>query len=146
MKSFFSKRYIIFKLINHIINRIRIAMNVFRRFSISSILYVFYNANLIDWCINLQIDIIEANFINDINILVINNSIEKNVLTLKLIHVEFCMFWAHQHNSLFASTKYEFIHFKRFSISFDSKLILRIFDHQIVFVFKFKYFEIIMKN
>jgi hypothetical protein len=48
MKSFFSKRYIIFKLIDHIIDCIRTVINVFQRFSMSSILYVFFNANLID--------------------------------------------------------------------------------------------------
>jgi hypothetical protein len=135
VKSFFSKRYIIFKLMNHIINRIRIAISVSQEFSMLLIFYVFYNANLINWCINSQTDIIEADFINDINILVMSDTIEKNVLTLKTIHVELCMIWAHQHDSLFVSTKYEFIHFKRFSIWFDSKLILRILEHQISFVF-----------
>jgi hypothetical protein len=48
VKNFLSKRYIIFKLINHIINRICITENVFQKFSMSFIFYVFYNANLID--------------------------------------------------------------------------------------------------
>jgi hypothetical protein len=112
----------------------------------SSILYVFYNANLIDWCINSQIDIIEASFINDINILVVNDLIENNVLILKTIHVELCMIWAQQHDSFFVSIKYELIHFKRFSFSSNSKMILRIFDHQIIFFFKCKYSEMMMNN
>jgi hypothetical protein len=131
---------------NHIIDCIRIAINVLQESSMSSILYVFYNANLINWCIILQIDIIEADFIDDINILMMNNSVEKNVLTLKSIHVEFCMIWTHQHDSFFVSTKYELIYFKRFLVLFDSKLILRILDHQISFVFKCKYLEIVMNN
>jgi hypothetical protein len=45
VKSFFSKRYIILKLINHIIDRIRIVIDVSQRFFMSLILYVFYNAN-----------------------------------------------------------------------------------------------------
>ncbi len=48
IKSFFSKRYIILKLINHIIDRIRIVINVFQKSFMSFIFYVFYNANLID--------------------------------------------------------------------------------------------------
>jgi hypothetical protein len=146
MKSFLSKRYIILKLINHIINRIRIIINVFQRFSMSSIIYVFYNANLIVWCINSQIDIIKANFINDINILIVSDSIQENVLSLKAIHVESCMIWAHQHDSFFVSIKYEFIHFKRRFVSSDSKMICRIFDNQIVFFFKCKYLELIINN
>jgi hypothetical protein len=133
-------------LMNHIIDRICIAVNVFQEFSMSSILYVFYNANLINWFINSQIDIIEADFIDDINILVMSDTFEENVLTLKSIHFELCMIWAHQHDSFFVSTKYELIHFKRFSVSSDSKLILRIFEHQIVLVFKCKYLEIMMNN
>jgi hypothetical protein len=109
MKNFLSKRYIILKFIDHIIDRIRTVINISQKFSMSSILYVFYNANLIDWCINSQIEIIETSFIDDINILVMNNSMKENVLILKTIHVEFCMIWAHQHDSLFVSIKYKVI-------------------------------------
>jgi hypothetical protein len=146
MKSFFSKRYIILKLVDHIIDRIHTIIDVFQKSSMFSILYVFYNANLIDWCINSQIDIIEASFIDDINILVINDSVEENVLILKTIHVEFCMIWVQQHDSFFVSIKYELIHFRRFSFSSDSKMILRILNHQIVFFFKCKYLEMMMNN
>jgi hypothetical protein len=133
MKSFFSKRYIILKLIDHIIDRIRIVINVFQRSSISSILYVFYNANLINWCINSQIDIIDADFIDDINILIVNDSTKKNVIFLKTIYAKSCMIWAHQYDSLFVSIKYELIHFRRFFVSSDLKMILQMFDHQIAF-------------
>jgi hypothetical protein len=146
MKSFLSKRYIILKLIDHTTDRIRTIINVSQKSSMSSILYVFYNANLIDWCINSQTDIIAADFIDDINILVMKNSIEENVLSLKTIHVESCMIWAHQHDSLFVSIKYELIHFRRLFASSDSKLILRIFDHQIVLFSKIKYLEMMMNN
>jgi hypothetical protein len=95
VESFFSKKYIIFKLIHHIINRIRTIRNFSQKSSMLSILYVFYNANLINWCINSWIDIIEADFIDDINMLIMNDLIEKNVVSLKAIHVESCMIWAH---------------------------------------------------
>jgi hypothetical protein len=146
VKSFFSERYIILKLIDHIIDRIRIVINVFQKFSMSSILYVFYNANLIDWCINSQIDIIDADFIDDINILIMSDSAKENVIFLKAIHAESCMIWAHQHDSLFVSIKYEFIHFRRFFVSSNSKMILRISDHQIAFFFKCKYLEMMINN
>jgi hypothetical protein len=112
----------------------------------SLILYIFYNANLIDWCINLQVEIIEANFINDIKILIMSESTEKNVVSLKTIHVESCMIWTHQHESLFISIKYKLIHFRRLFASSDSKMILRIFDHQIVLFSKCKYLEMMMNN
>jgi hypothetical protein len=146
IKSFFSKRYIILKLIDHIIDRIRIVIDVSQRFFMSLILYVFYNANLIDWCINSQAEIIEADFINDIKILIMSESIEENVVSLKTIHVESCMIWAHQHESLFVSIKYELIHFKRLFVSSSSKMILRIFNHQIAFFSKCKYLEVMMNN
>ncbi len=146
MKNFLSKRYIILKLIDHITDRIRTVIDVFQKSSMSSILYVFYNATLIDWCINSQTDIIAADFIDDINILVMRNSIEENVLSLKIIHVQSCMIWAHQHDSLFVSIKYELIHFKRLFASSDSKMIFRILDHQIVFSSKCKYLDVMMNN
>jgi hypothetical protein len=144
VKSFFFERYIILKLIDHIIDRIRIVINVFQRFSMSSILYVFYNADLIDWCINSQINIIEANFIDDIKILIMSDSVEENVVSLKTIHVESCMIWAHQHDSLFVSIKYELIHFRRLFALSNSKMILRILDYQIASSFKCKYLKMIM--
>jgi hypothetical protein len=146
VESFFSKRYIIFKLIDHITDRIRTIINVSQRFSMSSILYVFYNANLIDWCINSQIDIIEADFIDDINILIVSDLAEENVVSLKTIHVESCIIWAHQHDSLFVSIKYELIHFRRLFVSSNSKMILRISDHQIALFFRCKYLEMMMNN
>jgi hypothetical protein len=112
----------------------------------SFILYVFYNANLIDWCINSQFEIIEADFIDDIKILIMSELTEENVVSLKTIHVESCMIWAHQHESLFISIKYELIHFRRLFVSSNSKMILRIFDHQIVLFFKCKYLEMMMNN
>ncbi len=146
VENFLSKKYIIFKLINHITNRIRTIINLSQKSSMSSIPYVFYNANLIDWCINSQIDIIEANFIDDINILIMSDSTEENVVSLKTIHVESCMIWTHQHDSLFVSIKYELIHFRRFFVSSDSKMILRILNHQIALFFKCKYLEMMMNN
>jgi hypothetical protein len=62
-----------------------------------------------------------------------SESIEENVVSLKTIHVESCMIWAHQHESLFVSIKYELIHFRCFLASSNSKMTLRISDHQIVF-------------
>jgi hypothetical protein len=146
VENFFSKRHIILKLIDHIIDHKRIVIKISQKSSMSSIFYVFYNANLIDWCINSQIDITEVDFIDDIDNLVMKNSIEENVVSLKAIHVDSCMTWAHQHDSLFVSIKYELIHFKLFFASSNSKMILRIFDHQIVFFFKRKYLEIMMNN
>ncbi len=146
MKSFLSKRYIILKLINHITDRIRTVINVSQKSSMSSILYVFYNANLFDWCINSQADIIATNFIDDINILVVKNSVEENVLSLKTIHVELCMIWAYEHDSLFVSIKYELIHFRRLFASSNSKMILKILDHQIALSFKCKYLDVMMNS
>jgi hypothetical protein len=47
VKNFFAKRYIILKLMNHIIDCICIAVNVLQEFSMLLIFDIFYNANLI---------------------------------------------------------------------------------------------------
>jgi hypothetical protein len=72
--------------------------------------------------------------------------IEKNVVSLKAIHVELCMIWIHQHESLLISIKYKLIYFKRFLVSLNSKMTLRILDHQIVFFFKCKSLKMMMNN
>jgi hypothetical protein len=56
------------------------------------------------------------------------------------------MIWAHQHDSLFVSIKHELIHFKRFFVSSNSKMIFRILDHQITLSFKCKYLDVMMNN
>ena len=85
---------------------------------ISSILFLFFNASLIEKCNALRIKIEVLDFINDINILVYDRFIEEICKTLSKTH-DVCAKWARTHDAMFASEKYELTHFTRKSRKFN---------------------------
>jgi len=64
--------------------------DISQRFLISLILFLFFNASLIEKCKALKIKIEVLNFINDINILVYNRFTEEICRTLSKAH-DVCM-------------------------------------------------------
>ena len=103
----------------------KINVNISQRFFISSILFLFFNASLIEKCKALRIKIKVLNFINDINILAYNRFIEEICRTLSRVH-NVCMKWACTHDATFASEKYEFTHFIRKSKRFNMMISIQI--------------------
>ncbi len=92
--------------------------DISQRFFISLILFLFFNASLIEKCEALKIKIKVLDFINDINILTYNKFIEEICRTLSKAH-DICAKWARTHDATFASEKYELTHFIRKSKKFD---------------------------
>ncbi len=64
----------------------KINADIFQEFLILSILFLFFNASLIEKCKALKIKIEVLNFINDINILVYDKFIKEICKTLSKIH------------------------------------------------------------
>jgi len=85
---------------------------------ISSILFLFFNASLIEKCEALRIKIEVLDFVNDINILVYDRFTEEICRTLSKAH-DVCAKWACTHDTTFASEKYKLTHFTRKSKRFD---------------------------
>jgi hypothetical protein len=79
---------------------------------ISPILYLFYNADLLDICNNIQLRTSPTGFVDDVGILVYGESTEGNCRNLERLHTA-CATWAERHGSRFATEKYELIHFSR---------------------------------
>lgn len=77
---------------------------------ISPILYLFYNADLIEGCKTEDTEAV--GYIDDVSILAIGPSSSRNCKTLKGIHRE-AEKWAQKHGSQFGPAKYELIHFTR---------------------------------
>ncbi len=92
--------------------------DIFQEFLISSILFLFFNASLIEKCKALRIKIEVLNFVNDIKILVYDRFIEEICKTLSKTH-DVCAKWAWTHDATFASEKYELTHFIRKSRKFN---------------------------
>ena len=100
----------------------KINADISQRFFISSILFLFFNASLIEKCKALRIKIEVFNFVNDINILAYDRFIEEICRTLSRVH-NVCTKWAYIHDETFASEKYEFMHFIRKSKRFDMMIV-----------------------
>ncbi|QKX57721.1 uncharacterized protein TRUGW13939_04840 [Talaromyces rugulosus] len=77
---------------------------------LSPILYLFYNADLIDACKTENTEAV--GYIDDASILAVGPTAQHNCKTLKVIHRK-AEKWALQHGSQFAPAKYELVHFSR---------------------------------
>ena len=142
--SFFSKRYIIFKLVNYIINKIKIKIELSQDFFVSFILYLFYNAELLETCTDESLKTATSDFVNDVAIMTIDSTKTDTLEALRKSH-EKTIKWAKTHESVFASTKYQLIHFKK-NISVSLELFFRLSNHFVNFEKKCKYLRIIMNS
>jgi len=99
--------------------------DILQRFLISLILFLFFNASLIEKCEALEIKIEVLDFVNDINILIYDKITESICKLLSQAH-DVCTKWAWTHDVTFASEKYELTHFIHKSKRFDMTVSLRI--------------------
>jgi hypothetical protein len=77
---------------------------------VSPILYLFYNADLINACKTEDTEAV--GYIDDVSILAVGPTAQRNYKTLKGIHW-MAKQWAVQHGSQFAPAKYKLVHFTR---------------------------------
>ena len=85
---------------------------------ISPILYLFYNADLLEICERPGTNTSALGFVNDVNVLAYGKSTEENCRTLERIHRK-CELWAARHGSVFAPDKYKLIYLSRNPKKFD---------------------------
>ena len=108
--SFLSDRSSILKLQEYTAPSAPIQTGIPQGSPLSPILYLFYNADLIEAC---KTEVTEAvGYIDDASILAVGPSAQRNCKTLKAIH-RTAEKWALQHGSQFAPAKYELVHFTR---------------------------------
>ena len=68
---------------NHIMTKRKINVSISQKSSFFSMLYLFYNANLLKSCENVRLRFNVIKFVNDINILIYNESTERNCEILR---------------------------------------------------------------
>lgn len=108
--SFLSERLTILKLREYTSESTPVQERIPQGSRLSPILYLFYNADLIEAC---QTDKTEAvGYIDDVSILAIGPSAPSNCRTLKVAYIK-AQDWAKKHGSQFAPTKYELVHLNR---------------------------------
>ena len=93
--------------------------------TLSPILFLFYNAELLDICNQPRQRLSAVGFADDVNILTYGRSTEINCHTLEHIHSR-CLDWATRFGMSFAPAKYELIHFTRHRTKFNLQVSLNL--------------------
>ncbi len=102
-------------------------VDISQKSSVSSILYLFYNADFLKLLKQSSRKIAIIDFVDDINILTYDISTVENCRLLEKMH-EHCLLWSRRHEAAFASIKYELIHLVRNTAKFDMQTSIRICD------------------
>ena len=141
--SFLDDRKSTLAMNNHHIESFRVQTNISQKSSISFILYLFYNANLLNICERANVKVNELKFVNDVNLLIYDKSIVKNCTTIKNLHKKFET-WARRHECIFAFVKYQLIHLTKNFKKFDMTISINIVNNEInsIFVIKMLDFHI----
>ena len=79
---------------------------------LSPILFLFYNAELLERCERRDLRVSAVGFADDVNLIAYGDSTEDNCQALQEVHGE-CMEWARRYGARFAPEKYELMHFTR---------------------------------
>jgi hypothetical protein len=77
---------------------------------LSPVLFLFYNAKLVEFCSHLTLQASRTCFVDDVNVLVFGNFQDSR--TLHTVHKR-CLQWARRHGASFALEKYIFVHFTK---------------------------------
>ena len=119
MNKEFSERTSIFNSFWKKISTInKINAEISQEFSVSFILYLFFNANLLDVCEQSKRKTTVIEFVDDVNVLTYSTSTEKNCKIFEKLHEIFTT-WFRRHEAIFFSTKYELIHLNKNSKKFN---------------------------
>jgi len=89
-----------------------ISVRISQGLPLSSILFLFYNAELLEICNPTQIRVSSLVFIDNVNLLAYGPTTERNCRQLEAVHDK-CLAWARKYRALFAPEKYTLMHFSR---------------------------------
>ncbi len=115
---------------NYMMMKCSMNVNISQNSSLSLILYLFYNVNLLEACDDIKLRINFINFMNDINILTYEEFIKCNCRILNEIYDK-CKQWLKMYDIKFLMTKHKLIHFTRTSKRFNMKIDVKLIKHQI---------------
>ena len=110
--NFINNRRIKFRLSNFESKWIYVNTGISQDFSFSLIFYLFYNPDLLTNLNNVQLNVTFLDYIDDIAVLIISETIEINIQKLESVHTK-VLKWFDKHVSRFDYNKYQLIHFTK---------------------------------
>ena len=122
--SFVSNHIITLWLSDYTTDEMRVQVRISQESSLSLILYLFYNTDLLESCTDLSIDTHTLDYIDDIVIIIQSESIKDNNKVLVTLHKQ-AITWSVTHALVFTSEKYELVHFtKKSNLTDTNSLVL----------------------
>ncbi len=114
VKNFLKNQRITITIDDYMMMKCSMNVDILQDSLLSSILYLFYNVNLLKACDNIKLRTNFTDFINDINILIYEKFIKRNCRVLSKIYNR-CKRWLKMYDIKFLMTKHKLIHFMRIS-------------------------------
>ncbi len=130
VKNFLRNQCIIITIDDYMTMKCSVNVNISQDSLLSSILYLFYNVNLLKACDDIKLRISFTNFVNDINILIYEKFMKCNCRVLSKIY-DRCEQWSKTHDIKFLKTKHKLIHFTKIFKWFNMNIDIKLMKHQI---------------
>ncbi len=112
VRDFLKDRHIIITINDYTTTERSVNVDISQDSSLSLILYLFYNTNLLEVCDNIKLRTSFTDFINNVNILMYEEFMKRNCKVLDEIYDK-CEQWLKMHDIKFLKTKHKLIHFIR---------------------------------
>ncbi len=125
INNFLFDRFTTFAINRRMIKSFLMQIEISQSFSFFSILYLFYNVDLLKMCNKFKTNIKFVEYVDDVNILIYGKSIDENCRNFEKMH-RLCEQWAIWHEFVFISIKNELIHFIKNSRKFDMTITIKI--------------------
>ncbi len=128
VKNFLRDQCIMITIDDYMMMKCSVNIDILQDFLLSSILYLFYNANLLEACDDIKLKTNFTNFVNDINILTYEEFIKCNCRVFNEIY-DRCKQWLKMHDIKFLMTKHKLIHFMKTFKWFNMKVDVKLMKH-----------------
>ena len=130
MKNFLKNRSMILIIKNHTMTERKVSVNISQNLLFFSMLYLFYNANLLKSCENVKLRLNVIKFVNDINILTYSELTEQNCEMLEKTW-EKVVEWTKRHDFKFNERKHELIHFSKIFKRYNMNVNMTLRKHRV---------------
>ncbi len=130
VKNFLKNQHIMIIINDYMTMKRSMNVDILQNSLLSSILYLFYNANLLEACDDIRLKISFTDFVNDVNILTYEEFMKRNCKVLNKIY-DRCKQWSKTYNIKFLKIKHELIHFMKIFKWFNMNVNVKLIKHQI---------------
>ncbi len=130
VKDFLRNRCIMITIDDYTMMKRSMNIDISQDSLLSSILYLFYNVNLLKACDDIRLRTSFTDFVNDVNILTYEEFMKCNCKVLSKIY-DRCEQWLKTYDIKFSKTKHKLIHFMKISKWFNMNVDVKLIKHQI---------------